>query len=162
MSADSNLYNYRKIILSLTKVITCTDPAVMTVTKNLMSLLLRKLNEMNYFAGVNADKVSHEFNEICSSQHIQEQMKIYSRSRECLDHFWNSIMERNNYIRYVFPVMQMVLIKSKGNGNVEQGFSVTSERFETNTREGSVMAGMCKYDANSFNTWWPGFNTFSL
>lgn len=143
------------LTFSLTKAISCLDPAV-AVHENLrdrrMQTALQIFVKNHVILPKIADEVKEQFGRICTDESFIDSCRAFVKKNKNgeklrLDDFWvEKLVPLENYDS-LYKFFQVVFILSHGNASSERGFSVNKEIIEHNMKEKSLIAQRVIYDA---------------
>lgn len=150
----SKLQNRSPLSYSLTRYISCLDPNFIasntSVALKRLDFLLETLSTKNiWIEGSVANYIKTEYNKLCQSAEMLNEMKKYNRHEKRLDHFWVQLIAKspNNNYKNLFELIKFILPLSHGNAALERGFSVNEDLLIENQSENSIVALRIVYDA---------------
>lgn len=142
-----SLLNISPLKYSLTKGISCFDPAVAIKPSIRNSRLNKALDcfvENNWLTGTQADCIKRSFTQVCSQPMLESKMENFTGR---LDAFWLNIIPCQDEFLELRSFVKSVLILSHGNAYAEQGFSINKEMLLDNLSTESIIAQRQVYDA---------------
>ncbi|XP_063219581.1 uncharacterized protein LOC134529431 [Bacillus rossius redtenbacheri] len=148
------ILNRSPLTLSLTRSISFIDPSVVCIPNLANKRLAAALEHFvcnNWISGVQADKICREFKQVCAVKLVQENVKIYTRSKFRLDQFWFDQLKICSFeeTKNLASFLKMIFIFSHGNAALERGFSVNKECLVENQQEISLVAQRRIHDSVS-------------
>ena len=110
--------------------------------------LLTCLHEQKWVNASKADTATLQYDELCriAKTLYEKEFKEFDMYKSRLDDFMVSILSDKEDLAVLYEVIQMVLILSHGNAQVESGFSINGDILSENLQEESVVAQRQVYD----------------
>ena len=106
------------------------------------------LHEQKWVNASKADTATLQYDELCriAKTLYEKEFKEFDMYKSRLDDFMVSILSDKEDLAVLYEVIQMVLILSHGNAQVESGFSINGDILSENLQEESVVAQRQVYD----------------
>ena len=110
--------------------------------------MLTCLHEQKWVNASEADIATLQYDELCriAKTLYEKEFKEFDMYKSRLDDFMVSILSDKEDLAVLYEVIQMVLILSHGNAQVESGFSINGDILSENLQEESVVAQRQVYD----------------
>ena len=109
--------------------------------------MLTCLHEQKWVNASKADTTTLQYDELCRiAKTYEKEFKESDMYKSRLDDFMVSILSDKEDLAVLYKVIQMVLILSHGNAQVESGFSINGDILSENLLEESVVVQRQVYD----------------
>lgn len=132
----------------LTRGANCLNPAVCATSvgagQKQLNIALEVLIEHGWLSGLQAERASRSYVQVCSTSTAQALMQNFDRTRQRLETLWVELCASSHKELLLF--VKIVLCLSHGNSSVERGFSVNKECLVENMKEESLVAQRLVYD----------------
>lgn len=126
----------------------CLNPAVCATSvgagQKQLNIALEVLIEHGWLSGLQAERASRSYVQVCSTSTAQALMQNFDRTRQRLETLWVELCASAHKELLLF--VKIVLCLSHGNSSVERGFSVNKECLVENMKEESLVAQRLVYD----------------
>lgn len=135
----------------LVKGATCLSPQVMLGSSELrqsrITVALEVFVEAKRISAAGADTVKREYMELCEKDFVKNKLKVFSVTKDRLDHALNEIVQSEGSDIALQNFMKQILVIFHGNAAVERSFSFNKEFLVENLHEDSLIAQRHVYDA---------------
>lgn len=132
----------------LTRGASCLNPAVCAASveagQKQLNIALEVLIEHGRLTGLQGERASRSYVQVCSNSTAQVRLRKFDRARERLEKLWVELCASSHEELLLF--VKIVLCLSHGNSSVERGFSVNKECLVENMKEESLVAQRLVYD----------------
>ncbi|KAH8038463.1 hypothetical protein HPB51_001636 [Rhipicephalus microplus] len=132
----------------LTRGASCLNPAVCAASveagQKLLNIALEVLIEHGRLTGLQGERASRSYVQVCSNSTAQVRLRKFDCARERLEKRWVELCASSHEELLLF--VKIVLCLSHGNSSVERGFSVNKECLVENMKEESLVAQRLVYD----------------
>ncbi|KAH8027889.1 hypothetical protein HPB51_011119 [Rhipicephalus microplus] len=132
----------------LTRGASCLNPAVSAASveagQKQLNIALEVLREHGRLTGLQGERASRSYAQVCSNSTAQVRLRKFDRARERLEKLWVELCASSHEELLLF--VKIVLCLSHGNSSVERGFSVNKECLVENMKEESLVAQRLVYD----------------
>ncbi|KAH8026391.1 hypothetical protein HPB51_020375 [Rhipicephalus microplus] len=132
----------------LTRGASCLNSAVCAASveagQKQLNIALEVLIEHGRLIGLQGERASRSYVQVCSNSTAQVRFRKFDRARERLEKLWVELCASSHEELLLF--VKIVLCLSHGNSSVERGFSVNKECLVENMKEESLVAQRLVYD----------------